>query len=183
MLTAGAVVVACFSGVSAVVQLVWSIRSSKSDANSGYVDEPQRAFMHDRSVALWFESVSVLLFCGTGILWLIDTTTSLGEGCATSMDRITSTVAILSSLAFMSALGRYFVSCSIILGATTALILYEHRGSTSHICGAASYATALTGGIVALARTLRLVLGAHLDWAVQFPVRTLYFQRPDKGSL
>jgi len=175
MLTAGAVVVASFACVSALVQLVHSVESRSARAKplqqtqntASRAEVPpdntwvalivNRMFKKDRSIALWYESAAVLLFCGNGLVWLVATNTGLVGGCPDTLSQTTSTIAILSALAFAGALGRYFMACSGVLLAASSVVLSENWQFRGHSCGAVSISIAITVVVITATRLAQLV--------------------------
>ena len=170
MLTAGAIVVASFASVSTLVQLTRSVESRTrarlqrgDEKQGGQLFEPDavvvRKFRHDRYIAFWYESTAALLFGGNGILWLVASSTRFGDDCPSELPQTTSTVAILSALAFAGALGRYFLSCSIVLLAAAALVLVKNWNYRTHVCGAIPYSIAITVCIIVSVRVIHLLHG------------------------
>ena len=165
MLTAGAVVVACFATVSGVVQLIrsYTVQNTRGQdlktADDSFLSSQEVAFYSDRSIAFGFEIAATLLFMGNGAFWLI-----LGSSdsvCSSVVDNVTSAVAILSTLAFVGSLGRYFVAVTSTLIGASLYVLAQNAAFIHHLCGAVPSAIAVSCLIITIVRALSITHGAN----------------------
>ena len=174
MLTTGAVVVACFAVVSGVVQLIRSYSaplSSKIGEDTSSLTNTEAAFYRDRSVAFGYEIAAILMFVGNGVFWLASgSTNSLGV-CSGVMDKVTSTVAILSALAFVGSLGRYFAAATSTLVAASSYALAVNAPYITHLCGAVPSAIAVACLVVTSARVLSVIWGFGPPSYTRAPMR------------
>ena len=160
MLTAGAVVVACFATVSGVVQLIrsYTVQNTRGQdpktADDSFLSPQEVAFYSDRSIAFGFEIAAILLFMGNGAFWLI-----LGSSdsvCSSVVNDVTSAVAILSA-AFVGS-ERYFVALHRPSGAS---FVYWQNAPFSSSLRCCSSAAAVSCLIITIVRALSITHGAN----------------------
>ena len=114
--------------VSAITQLTMAANQSSPKGHSA-----------DDRISFWFKACACGLFGGNGLVWVLDAADQI-ECRAVDMEAVTSTVAILSALAFVAALQRFFLSTAM-LSASASIILIAAHGAFSitfaaHFCDA-----------------------------------------------
>ena len=125
MITAGAIVVASFFSVSAVVQLF------------GVLKKPNSKATNDDTISFWFRACACILFGGNGLVWVLDASDTY-DCSEVDMENVTSTVAILSALAFLAALFRFFLSVTMLSVAASFILITAHAARANRICGSMS---------------------------------------------
>ena len=126
MITAGAIVVASFFTVSAITQLTMAANQSSPKGHSA-----------DDRISFWFKACACGLFGGNGLVWVLDAADQI-ECRAANMEAVTSTVAILSALAFVAALQRFFLSTAMLSASASIILIAAHGRLFDNICGSIS---------------------------------------------
>ena len=135
MITAGAIVLASFFVTSSLVQLY---NASTKTEKGGSLLSIQFTPKH------LFECCALLLFVGNGVLWALDTTGAIDCSGAANFEFAVSTVAIVSSIAFIAAFGEYYLSTCMLNFMGSVIIFTNHVLNLNCICGS----VACTLGVV-----------------------------------
>lgn len=145
MITAGAIVVASFFIVSAAAQLQAAVKKKSAIRTV------------DDSISFWFKLGACILFGGNGLLWLLTVSNTLNCG-APEMERATSSVAILSTIAFITALVNFFLTSAMVNIAGSLVLLVAHWGFYDSICGSLFVVIGFIVLMLTLVRSLSLLL-------------------------